>query len=155
MISNPPTSAHRSLISLRSRRIRTLGVALLALVIGLCVYGYCFLMPSLHVPQSAARLAGLQQELRVAQSSTPASPVHQAEIQTRLDRTKKLLKTELLILYGFWAVCGTILLMLMLLAWMDLREVARVYAQERRAIWTDAIAKTAKDIPAEKRNAGE
>lgn len=104
------------LISGRSRRLRTTGLVLLVAVLAMVAYGVLVLMP--HHGGAHVAPAG----------SSPADLA-----------ARRALLTRVLFLYAYWSTCAVLLLGLLVVAWLDFREVARSYAAERAALWKRSI----------------
>jgi hypothetical protein len=56
-------------------------------------------------------------------------------------------------MYAYWSVCLTLVLSLVLITWMDLREVSRNYLEQRKALWSSATRETIEQSGQEHKNA--
>ena len=100
-----------TLLTPRSRRLRTIGAVLLLAIIVMAAIGAIWVGPLVHhVP--AAALA------------SPAA------------RKRKLL-ADIAILYSWWGIVTGLVLLLLIVAWLDVREVARSYVEHRQSLWTE------------------
>ncbi|MDE2126705.1 MAG: hypothetical protein KGJ62_08955 [Armatimonadetes bacterium] len=100
-----------TLLTPRSRRLRTIGAVLLGAIIVLAAIGAIYVGPLVHhVP--AAVLA------------SPAA------------RKKKLLG-DVAILYSWWGLVTGLVILLLIVAWLDVREVARSYMEHRQSLWSE------------------
>ncbi len=107
---SPPYS---SIVSARSRRLRTIGALLLCAITGMTIYGLWVLMPAIH---------------HAAQVHPLLASVH----------VRRQIFTRVAIAYAYWGVCALLLCAAMVVAWLDFREVSRTYAAQRRALWDEA-----------------
>ena len=121
---------YSSVISLRSRRLRTIGIALLVVLLLMTLYGVFALMPAM---KSATTI--YQTAIEKARTQQAASPVETAKTLRHINR---LMSVKLLIAHAYWLVCGLIAFAAMIVAWLDFREVARHYQTVRSAIWQNA-----------------
>ena len=126
-------SAYTGIVSPRSRRLRMIGGMLLLAVLAMILYGYFGLMPSLAraARESAASGAAISAPARLDRSESRSQP------QTHAQRVRKL---QVAVALAYWGVCGLVLLAVLLVAWLDLREISRSYVAERRAMWTQAAS---------------
>jgi len=118
-------SAYTSIISPRSRRLRTIGIVLLVAICAMVIYGYFGLMPSVTRAVHEAGPASVSTDLRPGTS--PANPP-----MTRAQRVRKL---QIAVAMAYWGVCGLLIVSVIFVAWLDLREISRHYLMERKAIW--------------------
>ena len=155
-MTTTPT-AYQPLVSARSRRLRVTGVVLLVTVLAMAVYGYAILMPSLralpHVAQTVERAGSVNRpgnansaNARSAARSgnggtareTPAAPA-----QTLTEKQRKTALAKVLFVYGYWSVCGLLLMGLMLVSWLDFRELSRNYGEYRRRLYAEDLRESA------------
>jgi hypothetical protein len=123
-------SAYASIVSPRSRRLRTVGIVLLVAVCAMVLYGYLGLMPSIERSVRAdSPIAAQSEALRSPSAGLDKPPL------TRAQRVHKL---QVAVALAYWGVCALLLVGLVLVAWLDLREISRRYAAERRAMWSQA-----------------
>ena len=106
-------SLYSGIVTPRSRRLRTVGVLLLAAIAGMTFYGLVVLMPAIH----------------------HAAELHPLAVSVHMRRQ---LFTRVAAAYAYWAVCGLLICAAMVVAWLDFREVSRTYAAQRRALWEEA-----------------
>ncbi|HLV80326.1 MAG TPA: hypothetical protein VKT32_08585 [Chthonomonadaceae bacterium] len=127
-------AAYQSMVSARSRRLRTIGLLLLVAILGMSVYGFSSLMPAVRRQAAAYH------------RDTVAAQQVQAEtgalgIPARSGRARKAMLAQVTLVYAYWCLCGLLILALLLVAWLDLREVTRNYANQRRAVWMEAASR--------------
>lgn len=120
------SSVPMSVVSARSRRLRIVGAMLLLATLGMVAYGSLVLMPGLRhaVVTTPRRL-----EQRLSDGRVERDP--------EVERWKRALATRILFAYGYWAFCGVLVLAVVLVAYLDFREVSRNYLARRQAIWSD------------------
>src|SRR5581483_1656699 len=136
------SSVYQSLLSARSRRLRTIGLLLLIAVLGMTLYGGLFLMPSLRASSRAAQRAVFSRTHR-GETAVPAT-MRTPEQRTSDERDRKALLTQVIFAYAYWTVCGLLVLGLLGVAWLDFREVLRNYSARRRQLWMEAIDRAQK-----------
>ena len=141
--SGSETNVYRPLITSRSRRLRTTGIVLLIAVLAMITYGTLFLMPSLHtvihaLPQTSGTGGGT--------ISRPGAPIVTMPVVKGLpasegltEREHRVVLAKVLFGYGYWTVCVTLLLALMVVSWLDFRELARNYDAERHRIYLQSL----------------
>jgi len=127
---NTPT-VYSGIVSAKSRRLRTVGIVLLAAVCAMALYGYFVLLPSIerslreHPAPPISRSAS-------ASAAEPDSPP--------ITKAQRVRKFQVAVALAYWGVCALMLVAVVLVAWLDFREVTRVYAAQRRDIWTQAVS---------------
>lgn len=114
----PAETLYQPLISPQSRRLRVIGLVLLAMVIGLCAYGGKVLMPKLR--ENRAPLHAYNARAMSGASQSPLTP-------EKAENLRRLVKTQLLFVYAYWGVCFVMILALFVVAYLDFREVSRNY----------------------------
>lgn len=107
---------YQNLISAQSRRLRVIGIVLLVMILGMCVYGGRVLMPKLRENRAPLHNSTVQ----ATSSSTVLSPV-------KAESLRKLAKAQLLFFYAYWGVCFALIIALLMVAYLDFREVSRNY----------------------------
>ena len=124
-------SVYTSIVSPRSRRLRTTGVVLLCAVLAMALYGYFSLMPAI--------------ERTVRESAASGSSVAAATARGRSDallrqasRSQRARKLQVAVALAYWGVCGLLLISVLFVAWLDFREITRTYVDQRRAMWVQA-----------------
>jgi hypothetical protein len=124
-------SIYSSIVSPRSRRLRTIGVVLLVAIGGMIAYGYFSLMPSLarSIRDHPLTISTSTGALRTAAPQQANRPL------TRAERLRKL---RVAVALAYWGVCGLLIVGVVFVAWIDLREISRTYVEQRRAMWTQA-----------------
>jgi hypothetical protein len=127
-------SPYRGLITARSRRLRVAGALLLAAIVLMSLYGYFRIMPGFR--QSSVHPAHV-----VAQrTGGPVLKVPPGVVLTPVEeRARRVVIAQLLFVYFYWTVCGVLILAVLIIAWLDLREIMRTYDTQRAAIWATAI----------------
>lgn len=132
------STPYRTMISSRSRRLRTVGLLLLLAVLGMSVYGLAVQMPSLRRSGAAYRRehAATQQ----FEAVTGAIGASKSE-----ERAKRVMLLKVTVAYAYWGTCGLLVIALLFVAWLDLREVTRNYLDVRRALWNETAVRTKDD----------
>lgn len=155
MITTP--TAYQPLISARSRRLRVTGVLLLVAVLGMALYGYAVLMPSLralpHVAQSTDRTGSVNRTTGAVSSarlgavragnSTAARQTVSVSAKPLTEKQRKTALAKVLFVYGYWSVCGLLLVALILVSWLDFRELSRNYGEYRRRLYAESLRESA------------
>lgn len=129
-------SAYTTIVSPRSRRLRTTGVVLLAAICAMVLYGYFGLMPSLGRSVREGNVAA-----RRSAGARLSENGGQDELSPRVQRIRKY---QVAVALAYWGVCALLLVAVLLVAWLDLREVSRQYIAERREIWRQAAGQIEK-----------
>ena len=124
------TTAYSSVISLRSRRLRTVGIALLVVTLLMSLYGALALMPAMKTATALHAAASQKAEAQKA--------VNPAESAKTLRHIHRLFAIKVLFVNAYWLTCGLLVFAAMVVAWLDFREVARHYQRVRTAIWETA-----------------
>ena len=120
--------AYGNIISARSRRLRTIGMVLIGAILAMVLYGMTSFMPTLrHTKDDLQRLNG----------GKPISIFREKAKTPDEERLRKALAAQLVFAYGYWAVCGILVLSAVFVAYLDFREVTRNYIAQRRAVWTE------------------
>ncbi len=144
MAQVPSSPYSQGVVSARSRRLRTIGLLLLIAILGMTWYGIFFLMPSLRV--SAQRTAPLVvRRIRPGLASPGIVAAPSPTQAARNEQQKKAFLAQFIFMYAYWSVCALLILAALLVAWLDLREVLRNYAARRRALWSEAVARTRRE----------
>jgi hypothetical protein len=115
-------------------------VLLLLAILGMTVYGNVRLMPSLR--RSEARAHVILYTRSAQPASTLTGPRTPAPLSDADRRFLKVFRVQLLFIYGYWTVLGLLVIAVLIVAWLDLREVLRNYSQRRRELWAEAIEQT-------------
>jgi hypothetical protein len=63
-------------------------------------------------------------------------PVRPLQLTPTIERA---LKVKIIFIFGYWTLCLLLVMCLVLVAWMDLREVRRKFLVARRDIWKDIL----------------
>ncbi len=163
------TLAYQSLVSARSRRLRVTGIVLLVAVLGMSLYGVFALMPSLRrtVPHGTGGMdAASAKEIAVNRANAGedtaqrkgtadrASAARPAANKTDTPRTGESLRSSggltererraafsnILFMYGYWSVCGLLILALIIVSWLDFRELGRNYDAYRARLFAQSVA---------------
>lgn len=140
-MTDTPT-VYQSLISARSRRLRTVASVLLAGILAMTLYGYFRLMPSLRV--AAARMEQTTKRSTAAAANsashvTPAQRTAQDTVARMSQRERDAQAAKLVFAYAYWGVCLSLLVALMLVAWLDFREVGRNFDQQQAAMFAASL----------------
>lgn len=126
--------AYQSMVSPRSRRLRTIGLLLLVAIIGMSVYGFSSLMPAIR-----RQAVAYHQRTESTQPSQTGTRTPQAARQS--SRAKKTMLLLITVAYIYWGLCGLLIIALLFVAWLDLREVTRNYINQRRAVWAETASR--------------
>jgi hypothetical protein len=142
MTYTPP--AYQSMVSPRSRRLRSIGLVLLVAAVTMALYGFFVVMPSLRAAVATQRVEAVPRiEERPASSTKNSGSQNQP---ARVRRANRAVAVKVLFVYGYWGVCGLLVIGMLFVAWLDTREVSRNYLNERRSVWLDA----ARNMPHDK-----
>ena len=136
----PPVTPYTVVVSVRSRRYRTIMTFLLATIMLMSVYGGFTVMPRVREA--------------VGKRDTPAL-AHLAESQPGPGRTpaqiahaKRTLKARSLVVslaLAYWGVLSLLLVFVLLIAYLDFRETARNFAVQSRALRQETIVTLQQD----------
>lgn len=137
MESSP--SVYSNVISPLSRRLRVIGVVLLAAVVLLSLYGYFGLMPAMARSGRAATayLTARHADLRTSAASGDRAIAHAVRVR----------KLSLAVVLAYWGVCALLVLGVIAVAWLDLREINRRYILHQRAIFAETAARADRGDP--------
>jgi hypothetical protein len=155
-MTTTPT-AYQPLISARSRRLRMTGVLLLVAILGMALYGYAILMPSMralpHVTQTIDRAGSVYRTGSANRadskgtarsgSSTAARDAASNPVKPLTEKQRKTALAKVLFVYGYWSVCGLLLVALILVSWLDFRELSRNYGEYRRRLYAESLRENA------------
>ncbi len=163
------TMAYRSLVSARSRRLRVTGIVLLVAVLGMSLYGVVGLMPSLrrtvpHLAGSADSVSAKEIALNRANANedtaqrkgtadragatrtianktdTPRTGETLRASKGLTERERRAAFSKILFMYGYWSVCGLLILALVIVSWLDFRELGRNYDAYRARLFAQSVA---------------
>lgn len=149
----PPTSTSKlrsvqqGIVSARSRRLRTTGAVLLAGILLMSLYGVFGLMPKVR---AAAKRVSQSRTIVEAQRSGSAAVMRlsvRTPITPEVRQTRKLeraLAAQIIFVWIYWTVCALLLLGLLLIAWLDFRELSRQYENERISLFAETAAQVAR-----------
>jgi hypothetical protein len=128
------------MISARSRRLRTIALLLLGIVLAMTAYGYLVLMPNARgaVQRHHALLERAVHGKIATPGMTPEQIAHARQVV-------KAVKIQVVFTYCYWSVCGLILIAVLCIGWLDMREISRLYMSQRLAIWSDVAAASRND----------
>ena len=122
-------SNENTLISPKSRRIRTCGLMLVGSMLFCTLYGVIFLMP---------KLSQLRARSHALNSSTVLFPSTNLVAERAMERTRnkeqRIVLMNAVFIYAFWCFVGLLFIGAILMAWLDTREVARNYLEEKRKL---------------------
>lgn len=128
---------YQSLLSARSRRLRTVGGVLLAAIIAMSLYGFVVLMPAINRSVAAHKIARIEASAPGSKAAPVLTPAQRKE--------QKKVYTQVAFVYAYWGVCGLLVIAALFIAWLDLREVSRNYLAQRRAIWNEVAMRSRGD----------
>jgi len=131
------------IISSRSRRLRTIAAVLLAAIIAMALYGTHVLVPRIN------RAAGVATAQAAATKAAPPTPDIEHKRISRLNLTRKearVLRFDVIFEAAYWTIWTLLVLSLLLVAWMDLREVSRTYLNQRRELWSIATNTASEEV---------
>ena len=133
-------SVYSGIVSPRSHRLRTIGLVLLTTVCAMALYGYFGLMPSI---ERSLR------EKPVLPSTLSAGPpaAHPLTENPPTPKAQRAHKLQVAVALAYWGVCAALLVGVVLVAWLDFREVARVYVAQRRAMWSQTAGAIENQTP--------
>ncbi len=126
---------YSALISPYSRRLRTTGIVLLIAALLIALYGGLVFMP---------RLRANRQALRTQIAQTASDPVAKSNTATTGNDLKRLAKAQTLFIYSYWSLCSLLLIALLVVAWLDAREVARNYLRQQVQLISEVAEKKKK-----------
>ena len=135
---NDAPTVYQSLISAKSRRLRAFALVLLAMVLAMTLYGYYSLMPSLRVAASRIEQDNKRPPTTASGSANHATPT-QNTVARMSQRERDAQAAKLVFAYAYWGVCLSLLVALMLVAWLDFREVGRSFDQQQAAIFAGSL----------------
>jgi hypothetical protein len=101
--------------SMRQRRLRVLAAAVLLTIIAMVITG---------VTNSFFRSPGDPQVQELAREAIAARREHR-QPSPEAERARQAVTTRLTFIGGYWAVCLGLSCLLVLLAWLDVREIRR------------------------------
>lgn len=141
-------TVYRPLVSARSRRLRVIGILLLISVLGMTLYGYFVLMPSLralpHIAPPVDRNSATTPSARVQGHSTVGTGIVEANASSSeyklSERARKTALAKVIFVYGYWSVCGVLIIALLLVCWLDFRELTRAYEDQRQRLYFNSLA---------------
>ena len=152
----PPVSAYQSLITPRSRRLRTVGLVLLAAILCMVAYGARVLMPNVRHEVEVQRARNLLPAPPVSAAGVSAGDTARARTGATLEtqrqeraqaRARKVAFAKVAVAYAYWGVCMLLLLAVLFVAWLDWREVARVSLSQQFALRAEAIQTMSRPAP--------
>jgi hypothetical protein len=139
-----PAKYGSGIVSSRSRRLRTIAAILLVAIVAMAIYGMRVLVPGINHAASAAVKPSEQSQV----FSGPQNVAHSKITPLKLTKKEaQVLKFDVLFEAAYWVVWIVLILSLMMVAWMDFREVSRTYLNQRRELWADAATATLKNLP--------
>ena len=127
-------SMSNTLISAKSRRIRTVGIMLIGSMLFCTIYGVIFLMPRLS--QLRARSHALNDSAVLFPHRDKQSEVAMART---LNRERRIVLMNAVFIYAYWCFVGLLFIGSVLMAWLDTREVARNYLQEKQKLLLSGV----------------
>ena len=141
-------TVYRPLVSARSRRLRLIGTLLLISVLGMTLYGYFVLMPSLrelpHIAPPADQNSAVTTLARVPGHTTVGTgiiKVNTSNADYKLsEQARKTALAKVIFVYGYWSVCGVLIIGLILVSWLDFRELTRAYEDQRQRLYFNSLA---------------
>ena len=130
------TAYNATMVSPKSRRLRTIASVLLVIIGALTVYGMLVLMPSLR--RNVEHYKHLQTEVHMASSAGGLQPV--TGKHPSVSRAAKAVKVQVLFMYGYWSVTLLLIFGLVGAVWLDFREITRQYTEQRLRMVATAAA---------------
>lgn len=137
--TSTPTPYTSGIVSNRSRRLRMIAAVVLAMIVAMAIYGMVVLMPGVNRAATEAVRAGKiasQRPTAAVGSGATTAVLHVSGKQARI------LKVQVYFTYGYWIVWTVLVLSLLLIVWLDLREVSRSYLNQRLKLWESAANAT-------------
>jgi len=100
------------------------------------LYGYFGLMPNI---ERSLREHPIQAVASPGGATSPAQHLPPA-----LARAQRARKFQVAVALAYWGVCSLLILGVLVVAWLDLREISNRYVSERRAMWGAAVEQVEK-----------
>jgi len=134
-----PSVYSQTIVSPRSRRLRTIAAVILVIILVMSAYGVRVLMPLVKRSADAARREEAASAARQRPADNlPASTGREHRLRVS-SRTARIIRFQVIFTYGYWTIWTMLVLTLLLLSWMDLREVSRNYISQRKLLFQAAI----------------
>ena len=95
-------------------------------------------MPRLNRNLAAARAADIRAGVYQSLSDSHGSIVKIAKLPPPLRRQERIHRFQVAVALAYWGICLLLLLSVLVLAWLDVRETARLFALERGRLGRDA-----------------
>jgi hypothetical protein len=117
----------------------------------MAIYGTRVLVPRINFAAGTAARSRIQSQTNSAVNAGGHTN------QSSLNLTKReaqVLRFDVLFEAAYWVIWIALIVSLLLVAWMDLREVSRTYLNQRRELWAVA-AKAASEATSQGRPASE
>ena len=142
-----PTKYGSGIISNRSRRLRTIAAVLMVFIIAMAIYGSRVLVPRINRAAAIANRPVTSLDSRIVPGGVKKKPILNLSPEQA-----RALRIDVIVEAAYWVVWILLVLSLLLVAWLDLREVSRTYLNQRRELWSTA-ARAASEEP-ERREIG-
>lgn len=129
----PPAVAIQVLaLTPRQRRLRVITALLLILIVGMVGTGILHpFFRSLAPPEALEKVRQERMaEQQARQSGVPPPP---------MSPQRRAVTVKLIFLYFYWTLCFLLALSLVVVAWLDLREVRRKLLTARRDLWKETV----------------
>jgi hypothetical protein len=148
MTQPPPTTYQGTVLSARSRRLRTVGSLLLLAVIGMSLYGVGVLMPAINRSIAAHPYVKPAVTPMRARPAMPGISEPASKQEFARERLRRQQVVQVTFMFAYWGVCGLLVIAILFIAWLDLREVARNFADQHRALHTEIAEGMRRDLAA-------
>lgn len=126
-------------VSPRSRRLRTVGLILLIAAVGMTLYGSLSLMPGLK--------RAIKREAHVSAALSGGRPLASLDptVRAKVVRARRAAAVQVTFAYSYWAVCALLVAVLIVVAWLDVREVQRRYVDQRIRLFAETAQALTRD----------
>jgi disulfide bond formation protein DsbB len=136
----PPITPYNSVVSPRSRRLRTVVSIVLVVIMFMSVYGGFTVMP--QVRQAVGRPDTL--ELTRLAKSQPGPTLTLKQI-AHAKRTLRARQVVVSLAMAYWGILSLLLLLVLFLAWLDFRETTRNFALQAQALRQETVVTLQQD----------
>ncbi len=143
-MSQTPFAYQGSVLSARSRRLRTIGSLLLLAVIGMSIYGGTVLMPAIN--RSIAAHSLKRTTVTVPTPPDAALPVPAPSQIAAEAHARKVQRLQVAVAFAYWGVCVLLIVAILLIAWLDLREISRNYLSQYRNLRSEVAEGVKRDV---------
>ena len=136
----PPITPYNSVVSPRSRRLRTLVSIVLVVIMFMSVYGGFTVMP--QVRQAVGKRD--TPELNRLAKSQPGPTLTLKQI-AHAKHTLRARQVVVSLAMAYWGVLSLLLVLVLFLAWLDFRETTRNFALQAQALRQETVVTLQRD----------